>query len=99
MTIFQNLRRKNADEKSKFYIIIEENIPPVFRKRTQSSSTKISLFQRFKANPLSIYKGINLKNYNNYIEEYNLYFKNYARAFSTEFEKITHTTIFTKGIP
>jgi hypothetical protein len=30
--IFQNLRRKNVDEKSKFYIIIEENISPVSKK-------------------------------------------------------------------
>jgi hypothetical protein len=39
-----------------------------------------------------------LKNYNNHIEGYNLYFKNYARAFLTEFERITHTVIFTEDI-
>jgi hypothetical protein len=42
--IFQNLRRKNADEKSKFYIIIEKNILSVSKKRTQSFSIKIFSF-------------------------------------------------------
>jgi hypothetical protein len=55
-------------------------------------------FQRFKTNSPFIYNGINLKNYNNYIEECSLYFKNYARAFLTEFEKIIYTVIFTEDI-
>jgi hypothetical protein len=45
-----------------------------------------------------MYSGINLKDYNNYIEGYNLYFKDYARAFFTKFEKITYTIIFTENI-
>jgi hypothetical protein len=32
MVIFQSLRRENAGEKFKFYIIIEKNISPVFKK-------------------------------------------------------------------
>jgi hypothetical protein len=34
VVILSNLRRKNAGEKSKFYIIIEKDILFVFRKRT-----------------------------------------------------------------
>jgi hypothetical protein len=99
ITIFQKLRRKNADEKSKFYIIIEGNILSVFKKRMQFFSTKIFFFQRFKTNSPSIYNEINLKNYNNYIKRYNLYFKDYARVFITELEKVTHTIIFTESTP
>jgi hypothetical protein len=99
VVILQNLRKKNAGEKPKFYIIIEKNILSVSRKRTQSSSTENFFFQRFKANPSFIYEGINLKNYNNHIEKCSLYFKDHARTFFTEFEKITYTAIFTESIP
>jgi hypothetical protein len=98
MIIFQNLRRENAGEKSKFYMIIEKNILFVSKKRTQFFSIEIFFFQRFKMNLSFIYGEINLKNYNNHIEKYNLYFKDYARAVFTKFERITYTAIFTEGI-
>jgi hypothetical protein len=98
LIILQNLRNEDADDESEFYVSIGRKTLSVFRKRTQSFSANIFFSQRFKTNLPFIYREINLKNYNNYIEEYSLYFKNYARAFFTEFEKITHTVIFTEGI-
>jgi hypothetical protein len=92
------LRSENAGEKSEFYIIIEGDNPSIFRKRVQSFSVEIFPFQRFKANLAFIYSEVNLKDYNDYIERYSLYFKNYARAFLTEFERITYTVIFTEDI-
>jgi hypothetical protein len=40
-----------------------------------------------------------LKDYYNYIKKCSLYFKDYARVFLTEAEKITYIIIFTKNIP
>jgi hypothetical protein len=99
LAILQNLRNEDAGDKSEFYIFIEGKIPSVSKKRTQSFSANIFLFQRPKTNSPLIYNRINLKNYHNYIKKYNLYFKNYARAFFTEAERITYIAIFTKDIP
>jgi hypothetical protein len=98
LIILQNLRSEDAGDKSEFYIFIGEKISSVFRKRAQFFSTNIFFFQRFKANSPFIYNKISLKNYHNYIKKCNLYFKNYARAFFTEAERITYTVIFTKDI-
>jgi hypothetical protein len=99
LVIFQSLRSEDAGDKSEFYIFIGGKIPSVFRKRAQSSSADMPSFQRFKANSPSIYNRVSLKNYYDHIKRCNLYFKNHARAFSTEAEKITHIVIFTKDIP
>jgi hypothetical protein len=99
LAILQNLRSKNAGDKPEFYIFIEREISSIFRKRAQSFSADIFLSQRLKANSPFIYNGISLKNYHNYIEGCSLYFKNYARAFLTEAERVTYAIIFTKDIP
>jgi hypothetical protein len=99
LAIFQSLRSEDAGDKSKFYIFIGEKALSVFKKRAQFFSANIFLFQQFKTNLPPIYNKINLKNYHNYIERCNLYFKNYTRTFLTEIERITHIIIFTKNIP
>jgi hypothetical protein len=99
LAILQNLRSEDAGDKSEFYVFIGGETLFVSRKRAQSFSADISLFQRLKTNPPPIYSEINLKNYHNHIKKYSLYFKNYTRAFLTEAEKITHIIIFTKDTP
>jgi hypothetical protein len=93
------LRNEDAGDKSEFYVFIGGEISFVFRKRAQFFSADIFLFQQFKANSPPIYNEVNLKDYHDYIKKCNLYFKNYARAFLTEAERVTHTVIFTKDIP
>jgi hypothetical protein len=49
LAIFQNLRSEDAGDKPEFYIFIAREILSVLRKRAQSFSIDIFLFQRFKA--------------------------------------------------
>jgi hypothetical protein len=48
LIILQNLRSKDAGDKSEFYIFIGEKISSVSRKQAQSSSADISLFNSLK---------------------------------------------------
>jgi hypothetical protein len=98
LIILQSLRSEDAGDKSEFYVFIGKEIPSVSRKRAQSFSADILSFQRLKANSSSIYSETSLKNYYDYIKGCNLYFKDYARVFFTEAERVTHAVIFTKDI-
>ncbi len=86
---------KIAGKKPEFYIAIDEETPKNPKKRPTSLSAEMPPTYKPKANPPPIYKDKNLKDYNDYIEECNVYFKDQGNMFFTKTAKIAHTVTFT----
>ncbi len=94
LVIVKSLHIKVAGEKPEFYITINGETLKNLKTRPTSLSAEISPAYKFKANPPPIYKSENLKDYNDYIEKYDVYFEDQGNIFFTEIVKIAYTVTF-----